>query len=271
MNEHTTHRSPVTSPVTHVPRIALVGDRSPHVKSHVRIPMLLDALAERDGLVLDAYWIRSGDAEAPGAVEGFDAVWLLPGSPYASEAGALAAIRTAREGGIPFLGTCAGFQHALLEFARNVCGLERAAHAENDPAADEADLLLAPLACSLVGHEGGVRVTTGSLAESVLGAELTTERYHCNYGPDSRHLDTLEAHGLRFTGADEDGQVRIAELPGHPFFLATLFQPELAGDGTRPHPVVRALARAAVTRADVARAGVTRAGVTRADVAPSAA
>ncbi|MFB6836247.1 hypothetical protein [Streptomyces sp. NPDC056361] len=231
------------------PRIALVGDRSPHVRSHVRVPVLLDALAERDGLALDAYWIPTGDAEAPGAVKGFDAVWVLPGSPYASEAGALAAIRTAREDGIPFLGTCAGFQHVLLEFARDVCGLERAAHAENDPAADPDDLLVAPLACSLVGHEGPVRVTPGSLAERALGAERTTERYHCEYGPDTRHLDTLTAHGLRFTGTDGEGAVRIAELPSHPFFLATLFQPELAGDGTRPHPLVRALAVAAATHA----------------------
>ncbi|MFI8910081.1 hypothetical protein ACIGW4_00455 [Streptomyces sp. NPDC053513] len=238
-----------TNTPPHTPRIALVGDRSPHVRSHVRIPVLLDALAERDGLALDAYWIQTVDAEAPGAVKGFDAVWVLPGSPYASEAGALAAIRTAREDGIPFLGTCAGFQHALIEYARDVCGLERAAHAENDPAADPGDLLIAPLSCSLVGHEGVVRVTPGSLAEKALGAERTTERYHCDYGPDSRHLDTLRAHGLRFTGADEEGGIRVAELPSHPFFLATLFQPELAGDGTVPHPLVRALAVAATEHA----------------------
>ncbi|MFF3841416.1 hypothetical protein [Streptomyces sp. NPDC001930] len=238
-----------THPLPHTPRIALVGDRSPHVRSHVRIPVLLDALAERDGLALDAYWIPTGDAETPGAVKGFDAVWVLPGSPYASEAGALAAIRTAREDGIPFLGTCGGFQHALLEYARDVCGLTGAAHAENDPSADPGDLLIAPLACSLVGHEGVVRVTPGSLAEQALGAERTTERYHCDYGPDSRHLDTLRAHGMRFTGADEEGGIRIAELPSHPFFLATLFQPELAGDGTRPHPLIRALAVAAAKHA----------------------
>ncbi|WOX21433.1 glutamine amidotransferase-related protein [Streptomyces solicathayae] len=238
-----------TTTTRRVPRIALVGDRSPHVRSHVRVPLLLDALAERDGLILDAYWTGTADAAEPDAVRGFDAVWLLPGSPYESEEGALAAVRTAREGRIPFLGTCAGFQHALIEYARGVCGLERAAHAENDPAADEGDLLIAPLACSLVGHEGPVRVAPGSLAERILGAERTTERYHCGYGPDGRHLDALRAHGLRFSGEDEDGQVRIAELPGHPFFLATLFQPELAGDGSRPHPIVRALATAAVERA----------------------
>ncbi|MER7732999.1 hypothetical protein ABTX80_19135 [Streptomyces erythrochromogenes] len=242
---------------TQVARIALVGDRSPHVKSHSRIPLLLDALASRDGLVLDAYWIPTSDAEAEaaaGTLARFDAVWVLPGSPYASEAGALAAIRVAREAGIPFLGTCGGFQHTLLEYARTVCGLAGVAHAENDPRA--ADLLIAPLACSLVGHEGVVRAEPGSLAETALGAERSTEHYHCTYGPAPRHLPVLTAHGLRLSGHDEEGQVRIAELPGHPFFLATLFQPELQGDGTRPHPIIRALAVAAVAHAAARADGV---------------
>ncbi|WP_055494672.1 gamma-glutamyl-gamma-aminobutyrate hydrolase family protein [Streptomyces sp. TP-A0356] len=236
----------MTAHAPHTARLALVGDHSPNVVSHTRIPLLLATLAERDRLVLDAYWISSEDAEDEGAVRGFDAVWVVPGSPYRSEAGVLAAIRTAREEGIPFLGTCGGFQHALLEYARGVCGLQRVAHAENDPEAD--DFLIEPLACSLVGHEAAVRIEPDSLAQSVTGSERTVERYFCAYGP-SRHLDTLRAHGLRFSGHDEDGQVRIAELPGHPFFLATLFQPELAGDGSRPHPIVRALARAAVGHA----------------------
>jgi CTP synthase (UTP-ammonia lyase) len=233
-------------------RLALVGDRSPTVSSHTRIPLLLDALAERDGLVLDAYWIPSEEAGDTDAVRGFDAVWVVPGSPYRSEAGVLAAIRTAREAGIPFLGTCAGFQHALLEYARAVCGLTGVAHAENDPGA--ADPLIEPLACSLVGHEGIVTLEAGSLAERVIGSERTVERYVCAFGP-GRHLDTLRAHGLRFSGHDADGQVRIAELPGHPFFLASLFQPELSGDGSRPHPMVRALARAAVEHAAHRAAG----------------
>ncbi|QDQ14334.1 glutamine amidotransferase-related protein [Streptomyces spectabilis] len=229
-------------------RLALVGDRSPTVVSHTRVPVLLDALAARDGLVLDAYWIPTEDAAEPDAVRGFDAVWMLPGSPYRSEAGALAAIRTAREEGIPFLGTCGGFQHALLEYARHVCGLADAAHAENDP--DAENPLIAPLACSLVGHEGTVALAPGSLAQALLGADRTVERYHCSYGPsDVRLLDVLRAHGLRFSGTDEAGQVRVAELPGHPFFLATLFQLELSGDGARPHPMVRALGRAAAARA----------------------
>lgn len=232
-----------TSPVA---KVALVGDRSPNVVSHTRIPELLHTLAGQDRLVLDAYWIPSEDAEAEGAVRGFDAVWVVPGSPYRSEAGVLAAIRTARTERIPFLGTCGGFQHALLEFARGVCGLTAVAHAENDP--DAEDLLIEPLACSLAGHEDTVILQAGSLAQRVIGAERTVERYSCHYGP-SRHLDTLTAHGLRFSGRDAQGQVRMAELPDHPFFLSSLFQPELYGDGSRPHPMIRGLARAAVDHA----------------------
>ncbi|WP_461011120.1 CTP synthase C-terminal region-related (seleno)protein [Streptomyces capparidis] len=228
-------------------RIALVADRSDAVRSHTRVPGLLEALRLRDGLDLDAYWIPTEDADR--GIDGFDAVWVLPGSPYRSEAGVLAAIRAAREGGVPFLGTCAGFQHALLEFARNVCALARAGHAENDPGTADEDAVVVPLACSLTDHEGMVEVAPGSRAALLLGAERVRARYHCNYGPNPRHIDALRAHGLAFTGTDEDGGVRIAELPGHPFFLATLFQPELDGDGTRPHPLITGLAAAAVEHA----------------------
>ncbi|QHC23144.1 CTP synthase C-terminal region-related (seleno)protein [Streptomyces sp. GS7] len=230
-----------------IARIALVGDRSPAVRSHTRVPALLEALRVRDGLDLDAYWIPTEDAGAD--LTGFDAIWVLPGSPYRSESGALAAIRSAREGGIPFLGTCAGFQHTLLEFARHVCGLARAGHAENDPHVADEDAVVIPLACSLVGHEGTVRVTPGSRAARLLGAERTPARYHCNYAPNPRHLDLLREHGLTFSGTDESGEVRIAELPDHPFFLATLYQPELDGDGTRAHPLIAGLATAAVEHA----------------------
>jgi CTP synthase (UTP-ammonia lyase) len=228
-------------------RIALVGDRSPHVRAHARIPVLLDALRDRDLLDLDVYWIPTGDAEGENSLEGFDGVWLVPGSPYRCEAGALAAVRTARERGIPFLGTCAGFQHALLEYARNVCGLTGVSHGENTLGGE--DLLIAPLACSLVGHEGAVHVTPGSLAEKVLGTNQTVERYHCSYGVNPSYLSTLREHGVHFTGFDDTGDARIAELADHPFFFCALFQPELAGDGTHPHPIIRAFAAAAAAHA----------------------
>nr|WP_042196334.1 CTP synthase [Kibdelosporangium sp. MJ126-NF4]CEL22565.1 CTP synthase [Kibdelosporangium sp. MJ126-NF4]CTQ89421.1 CTP synthase (EC 6.3.4.2) [Kibdelosporangium sp. MJ126-NF4] len=221
-------------------RLALVGDRSAAVRAHTRIPVLLEALA--DTMVLDAYWIPT--EEVDDAIAGFDAIWLVPGSPYRSEAGALRAVRIAREHGIPFLGTCSGLQHALLEFARDVCGLD-VYHGENDPDADE--LLIVPLTCSLFEHEGAVTVAPDSLAHRILGTSRTVERYHCAYGMSEQYVQTLREHGLLVTGTDDDGQPRIVELPGHPFFLATLFQPELAE--CEPHPVVRMFATAAQERA----------------------
>jgi CTP synthase (UTP-ammonia lyase) len=229
----------------HTPRIALVGDRSANVRAHARIPVIIDALLGREGIALDPYWIATPDA-VECDLRGFDAIWLAPGSPYASADGAFAAVRTAREQGIPFLGTCGGFQHALIEYARHVCGLPGVENAEVAP--DAAEQLIVPLECSLKGHEEAVMVVPGTLAAKISGAGRRTERYHCNYGLNPAYLEALAAGGLRFSGFDDGGQVRIVELPGHPFFLGTLFQPELSGDGTQPHPVIRAFAAAAAKR-----------------------
>jgi CTP synthase (UTP-ammonia lyase) len=212
--------------------IALVGDRSDRVRSHRRVPGILD------GLGIAGRWVATDEVAGAG-LEAYGGIWLLPGSPYRSEAGALLAARTGREQGVPLLATCGGFQHALLEYARTVCGLDGVAHAETAP--DAGDLLIAPLECSLVGQEGGVTAVPGTRAGRLLGHGRTVERYHCSYGLNPAYVPVLEAHGMRFTGHDDDGEVRIAELDGHPFFLATLFQPELA-DGV--HPFIRAFAAA---------------------------
>jgi CTP synthase (UTP-ammonia lyase) len=226
--------------------IALVGDRSQSVRAHARIPMLLDALRRREGLVLDPYWIPSEDAEAGAALDAFHGIWIVPGSPYRSAEGAIAAARTARERAIPFLGTCGGFQHAVLMLARDLCGIEGASHAEYGP---DGELVVVPLECSLFGHEGAIHYAPGSLVQGVMGVERSIERYHCSYGIDRPYVDRLAEHGVRFTAHDDAGDFRVLELPEHPFFLATLFQPELAGDGTRAHPVVRAFANAAASYA----------------------
>jgi CTP synthase (UTP-ammonia lyase) len=227
-------------------RIALVGDRSANVRAHARIPAVIDALLQRDGIALDPYWIATPDV-AECDLSRFDAIWLVPGSPYDSADGAIAAVRTAREQRIPFLGTCGGFQHALLEFARNVCGLSAVENAEVTPEADQH--LIVQLECSLKGHEEAVMIVPGTRAAKISGPGRRTERYHCDYGLNSAYLERLSQGGLSFSGFDDDGRVRIAELPGHPFFVATLFQPELHGDGSQPHPIIVAMAQAAAEHA----------------------
>ena len=160
-------------------------------------------------------------------------------------------MRTAREQRIPCLGTCGGFQYALLEFARDVCGLSGVENAEVTPEA--AEHLIVALECSLKGHEEAVMIVPGTLAAKISGAGRRTERYHCDYGLNADYLERLSAAGLAFSGFDDNGQVRIAELPGHPFFMGTLFQPELHGDGTQPHPIIVALAAAATAHATAAK------------------
>jgi CTP synthase (UTP-ammonia lyase) len=227
-------------------RIALVGDRSGNVRAHARIPGLIEALLQREGIALDPYWIATPEAEECD-LSGFDAIWLAPGSPYASADGAIAAVGTAREQGIPFLGTCGGFQHALLDYARNVCGLRTVQNGEITPEAR--DQLIVQLECSLVGHEEAVMIAPGTLAARIAGPGRRTERYNCSYGLNPAYLDALIDGGLRFSGFDDSGNVRVFELPGHPFFMGTLFQPELQGDGTQPHAVITALAVAAAEHA----------------------
>ncbi|GAA1627589.1 CTP synthase C-terminal region-related (seleno)protein [Actinoplanes couchii] len=232
-------------------RIALVGDRSPSVRAHLRIPAVLDVLREEADL--DVYWIPTPAARDPDSLRGFDGIWLVPGSPYRDAEGGITAARVARTEGIPFLGTCGGFQHAMLEFARDVCGFGNAQHAEyaaDDPHEEESEEndLIVELSCSLAGHEAAVDLTFGSLIERLLGASRTVERYRCSYGLSESHLDLLTEHGMRFTGRDQSGAVRAAELPDHPFYLATLFQPELSGDGTDPHPIIRGFVRAVTDR-----------------------
>jgi len=228
-----------------MPTIALVGDRSPSVRAHARMPQLIDALRRRDGIVLDPYWVPSSEAHE--GLEGFDGIWVVPGSPYESPEGAIAAIRTAREREIPFLGTCGGFQHAVLMLARDLAGIEDAAHAEYGQA--EGEMIVVPLECSLVGHEGAIAYEPGTLMQEIMGTDRSVERYHCSYGLDPAYLDKLAQAGVVFSARDDAGDVRALELPDHPFFLGTLFQPELAGDGTRAHPVIRAFADACVLSA----------------------
>src|SRR5690349_5880634 len=224
-------------------KLALVGDRSPSVRAHGRIPLLIDALRRREGLVLDPYWIPSTEADD---LQAFDGIWVVPGSPYSDPDKVVNAVRTAREREIPFLGTCGGFQHAILELAETLAGIETPRHAEYGI---EEGAIIVELECSLVGHEGPITYTPGTLIQRIAGVDRSLERYHCSYGIEPGSVATLEQAGVVFGAHDDDGAPRALELPGHPFFLGTLFQPELAGDGTRAHPVIRAFAEATTLRA----------------------
>ena len=225
-------------------RIGLVGDYNADVPAHQAIPRAL-ALAESAlGTPLEFRWLPTETIESDAALAPFDALWCVPASPYRSMEGALRAIRFAREHARPFLGTCGGFQHAVVEYARNVLGWADAEHAETAPEA--ARPVIVPLACALVEVTDKVRLHPGSRIAAAYGASETTEGYHCRYGLNETFRATLVSGALRVTAEDETGDIRALELQGHPFFVATLFQPERAALTGRLPPLVAAFARAAL-------------------------
>jgi CTP synthase (UTP-ammonia lyase) len=224
------------------PRLALVGDRSPDVQAHVRLPGIIDFVNAAAHDPIEVYWLHSTSIAGPADVDGFDGIWVVPGSPYQNPAGVLAAVQGARQTGTPFLGTCGGFQYMLIEYARNVCGLGQAAHGEIDPEA--AEPLVVPLACSLLGQEAAVTVLPGTKAAQAMGAGRATERFFCRYGLNDAYQELLVSHGLVFSGSDELGNPRLAELAGHPFFVGSLFQPELSSGPGWAHPLIVAFTTA---------------------------
>jgi CTP synthase len=224
-------------------RIAIVGDYNPSVTAHRAIPEALRLGAERLGLNVQQAWISTPDLESrPAVLNDFDGVWLTPASPYVSMTGALEAARFARENNVPFLGTCGGFQHALIEFARNVAGLAGAGHAETAP--DANTLVVQRLSCSLVEKEGTLYFTPSTLISESYRLGFAVEGYHCNYCLNEEFRGALEGAGLRFTATDEKGAVRAFELPSNRFFVGTLFQPERAALRGEVPPLVKSFLEA---------------------------
>lgn len=230
--------------------VGVVGDFDPEFPPHPATDAALRHSAAALGVSADVRW-HATDALAnsdPAQVLVEDALWCAPGSPYRSLDGALRAIRFAREGDVPLLGTCGGFQHVVLEYARNVLGFEDAQHAEYDPYAS--DLFITELSCSLAGKEMTVELEGDSRAAQLYGRTETSERYYCNFGLNPEHQRRLHDGGLRVVGVDGDGEARVLELPDRRFFVATLFVPQLGSSPESPHPLITAYLQAAMRSAD---------------------
>ncbi|ROS15337.1 glutamine amidotransferase class I [Raoultella sp. BIGb0399] len=224
-------------------RIALVGDYNPDVIAHKAIPLAIDDAAAVMELPVRYDWLATRDIHDADALADYDAIWVVPAIPYQHAEGAFTAIRFARENSVPFLGTCGGFQHAIIEYARNVLGWQDAAHAETDT---EGRMVIAPLSCSLVEKTDTIELRANTLIARAYGRDNIEEGYHCNYGISESFAAELEQGDLRVTGWDDEGEIRAVELVTHPFFVATLFQHERNALEGRPSPLVQALLHAAI-------------------------
>jgi CTP synthase (UTP-ammonia lyase) len=218
--------------------VGLVGERSDSVPAHLAIPQALENAAETLGIAVAYEWVPTDRIRSASRVASFDGLWCVPASPYRSTEGALIAIRSACEGRIPFLGTCGGFQHAVIEYARNVLGWQDAAHAEMDSTSTVAVISL--LSCPLVNVGGSVQLLAGTRIATAYGTDEATEVYFCRYGVNPDFRASLTAGPLREAARDDTGDLRAVELDDHPFFVATLFQPERAALLGKPAPLVNA-------------------------------
>jgi CTP synthase (UTP-ammonia lyase) len=227
-------------------RVAALGDRDPAFVTHREGDAAI-ALAPPG---VEIAWLPSSGA----GVAGLDGIWVMPGTPYRDEAAVMAAIRFAREEGVPILGTCGGFQHMAVEFARGAAGIADAGHTETDPGT--AEPVVHGLGCSLVGEERTVTAVAGTRLAAIGGTEPFTGFHFCNYGLNDAYLPRLEAAGLVAAAHAEDAGVEALELPGHPFYLATLFQPQMGSStATALSPIIAAFLAAAEERSRAAGAG----------------
>jgi CTP synthase (UTP-ammonia lyase) len=211
-------------------KIGLLGDFNEAVQAHGAIPKALAlaaGVAGGDGGSENVTyeWLASRDLPNGSALAAtlgrYDGLWCVPGSPYENMEGVLSAIRHARTERIPFLGTCGGFQHAVIEYARDVAGIAGADHLESSP--DAAAPVINRLSCSLVKVEREVRLLPGTRLAAIYGQSTATEGFQCNFGVNAEYRAPLERAGLRFSAVDEGGDIRAMELPEekHPFFLGT--------------------------------------------------
>jgi CTP synthase len=185
------------------------------------------------------------DETAPLLLNGIDGIVVPGGFGYRGIEGKIVAIKYARENGIPLLGLCLGLQCAVIEFARNVCGLSGANSTEFDEGTRHPVIALMDEQRRVVQKGGTMRLGAypcflkpGTKIAEIYGTHLVYERHRHRYEVNPRYHEILERHGMVLGGISPDGKlVEAIELSDHPFFVATQFHPEFKSRPNRPHPL----------------------------------
>ncbi len=230
-------------------QIGILGDYSPNSPTLPSIEKSIQYAAEKLKASVKAQWLPTEslvDPELDSKLEAFDGLWAAPGSPYKSFDGMLRGIEFARRRDWPFLGTCGGFQYALIECARNVLGIKDADSAENS--SDSKNIIISPVACAapdrkanapkLSGAMPELRIRPGSYLHSFYKKDVVTEEFFCNFEVNPEFEGGIMEAGLSIAARGEQGEIRAVEFPNHRFFIATLFQPQLSSKPGKPHPVI---------------------------------
>jgi CTP synthase (UTP-ammonia lyase) len=224
-------------------RIAILGDYCKGSLTHDATNQAFNIVFQDCGIDAEYHWV--GQAEQRDfSLDGYHGCLVATGAPPADMNLMLRIVKQARIERIPLLGTCGGFQAVALEFARNVLGLSNATHEELDPEAE--CLFITKLSCSLKGLVMNVELFEGTLAQSLYGRTTTEENYFCSLGINPLFEKRLSSSELVISGVDRDGLIRCIEVKNHPFYLATLFVPQVACLPGSPHPVIKGFVDACI-------------------------
>lgn len=228
--------------------IALIGDHDESVTAHQAIPLAIGLAADALQIDTTIEWVSTESVSAE-KLSQFHAIWCVPGSPYKNIDGALTVIQFARRNDIPFLGTCGGYQHAILEFARHVLGFEKAGFEKGDSVEENPETempLISALSSKLIEQTGTINLEPDSQVSVFYQSDKIEEDYHCSFGVNPDYLFIFDGSDLCFTGHDELSAPKILELPDHRFFIGTAFQPERSALKNQVHPLITGLLQAAV-------------------------
>ncbi len=244
--------------------IAMVGKYVNLRDSYISLCEALVHAGLRTRTRVNIDYIEAQDIEKHGIerLANVDAVLVPGGFGERGIEGKIQAVRFAREHGIPYLGICLGMQLAVIEYARNVAGLEDAHSTEFGPSTPHPVVALitewqdqkgtveardekSDLGGTMRLGAQEVRISHGSRAHAIYGTDVVRERHRHRYEFNNNYLQRMMNAGLRFSGFSRDGLVEIVELPGHPFFVASQYHPEFRSTPRDGHPLFTGFVRAA--------------------------
>ncbi|MGH8187249.1 MAG: CTP synthase, partial [Steroidobacteraceae bacterium] len=252
-----------TNPDTAV-TIALVGKYVNLRDSYISLSEALIHAGVRTRTRVKIQFVEATDVEkhGTGCLDGVDAILVPGGFGDRGIEGKIQAIRYAREHQIPYLGICLGMQLAIIEYARDVAGLQGAHSTEFNRASPHPVIALitewqdekgtveqrtekSELGGSMRLGAQEARLSHGSRAHQIYGADVIMERHRHRFEFNNRYLQRLMNSGLRFSGFSRDGLVEMIELPSHPFFVASQFHPEFRSTPRDGHPLFTGFVKAA--------------------------
>lgn len=231
-------------------KIAIIGEFDPNFRPHVATNEAIEHNRSGIKTPFQYEWISTDDVTTrfQELITYYQGFWIAPGSPYKNMLAAIQLIEYTRLHDLPTLGTCGGFQHMAIEFARNVLDIQDAEHAEYDPYASK--LVVNSLSCDLKGEPLMVELTDdASKTYAVYKTQHIKEKYYCNFGLNPSYQSLFEGQGFCIVGTDKHQEARILELKQHSFFIATLFVPQDNSSNDEPHPLVKAFLLASEEKA----------------------